>query len=76
MASDCLRIEPGDQFMVARDFDGFWAIRIINRAWADDDGWITVSTFSYDAEEQCRDLASKLTDLADRISTARETEGG
>jgi len=75
MAGDVLRIERGDSFMQARDLDGYWAIRIINRAWAEDDGWITVSSFSRDVEEQCRDLAQHLIGLADRIAIERKTQG-
>jgi hypothetical protein len=69
-----LSIERGDTFAVAKDLDGYPAVRIRNRVWVQEDRWIAVSAMDYDQEQNVRDLAAALVKLADRMARDRRKD--
>lgn len=65
---DGINITYGDGFTVARDYDGYVAVKIQNTAFVEDPRWITASGYDYDLEQNVRDLAAALVKMADRMA--------
>jgi hypothetical protein len=64
MMSD-LDIGRGDTFTVARDFDGFPAVRIQNTAFVEEPRWLTCSITGPDRQHYLDDLIHALVQLRD-----------
>lgn len=69
-----INITYGDKAKVARDYDGYVAVRIQNTAFVEDPRWITASGYDYDLEENVRNLARALMTMADRMAAERAKE--
>jgi hypothetical protein len=69
-----INISPGDAFSVAKDDDGYPAVKVENRAWVEDPRWITVSAVGHDDERRIRDLAATLERLADATAKTQVKE--
>ena len=68
---DGINITYGDGFTVARDYDGYVAVKIQNTAFVEDPRWITASGYDYDLERNVRDLAATLVKMADAMARER-----
>ena len=72
---DGINITYGDGFTVARDCDGYVAVKIQNTAFVEDPRWVTASGYDYDLERNVRDLAAALVKMADRMARERGKVG-
>lgn len=66
-----ISITYGDAVKVARDYDGYVAVKIQNTAFVEDPRWITASGYDHDLEQNVRDLARALVKMADRMAAER-----
>lgn len=69
-----INITYGDGFKVARDYDGYVAVKIQNTAFVEDPRWITASGYDHDLERNVRDLSAALVKMADRMAAERAKE--
>lgn len=74
MIADSLRITFGDSFDVQADDDGYPAVRVRNSAFVEEPRWITASGYHPDLEDNVRELAYALLEMADAMAAGRDRE--
>lgn len=62
----------GDSFAVARDYDGYLAVQVQNKVWAEEPRWITCSIDPLEAERYLLELEQAVRDLRQRIVAQRK----